>query len=225
MAWSDIRFVSCFPPCTDLTGAGSRWWKSKGDEAYEFAMKLVRRCEELAELTGAPYFIENPPGRIQSGAGCTIKPHPAKWRKWNYRFQPYEYGGYHADGKDLWEAHDINSYIEESQDHITARGEIPAWHQFTEFCREEKGCFLPEGLNNDGYHKSTCLWTGNGFVMPERRPIPFNEFPNMIHMCPPGEERANIRSVTPMGFAYAVFESNSTVKSEETSKDENERDN
>lgn len=30
-----------------------------------------------------------------------------------------------------------------------------------------------------------------------------------IHKCPPGPERHNIRSATPLGFARAVFEANS----------------
>lgn len=29
-----------------------------------------------------------------------------------------------------------------------------------------------------------------------------------IHKCPPGPERGNIRSATPMGFAEAVFRAN-----------------
>lgn len=31
---------------------------------------------------------------------------------------------------------------------------------------------------------------------------------NRIHECPPSDERANIRSATPLGFAKAVFLSN-----------------
>lgn len=31
---------------------------------------------------------------------------------------------------------------------------------------------------------------------------------NRIHECPPGDDRANIRSATPLGFAKAVFLSN-----------------
>jgi hypothetical protein len=207
---NDIAFMSCFPPCTDLTGAGSRWWKSKGDEAYAFAMQLVRRCDELGDLSTAPYFIENPPGRIQSGSGCTDSPSPHRWRKWDYRFQPYEYGGWHGDGIALWENDDFRTMearFRQNDPDWKKGGEIPIWHRFTDFCREN-GHSLPEGLNNDGYHKSTCLWTGGGFVMPDRKPIPFNEFPNMIHHASPGPERANVRSVTPMGFAYAVFAAN-----------------
>lgn len=65
----------------------------------------------------------------------------------------------------------------------------------------------------DNYTKKTCLWTGNGFVMPEpavtERPADCDT--KRIHYASPGEERANFRSETPMGFARAVFEANSAV--------------
>ena len=60
---------------------------------------------------------------------------------------------------------------------------------------------------NDLYTKRTCLWTGNGFVMPARRRIEPTQGSKM-HLMPPSEERADLRSETPMGFAQAVFEAN-----------------
>lgn len=70
-------------------------------------------------------------------------------------------------------------------------------HDFTGHCAD------------DNYTKKTCLWTGGGFVMPK----PFRDDTlgapdNRIHACPPGPERANFRSATPMGFARAVFLAN-----------------
>jgi hypothetical protein len=63
------------------------------------------------------------------------------------------------------------------------------------------------GGESDTYTKRTCLWTGNGFVMPEPRPVaPVGN--NRIHWASPGPDRANIRSLTPAGFARAVFEAN-----------------
>lgn len=61
----------------------------------------------------------------------------------------------------------------------------------------------------DNYTKKTCLWTGNGFVMPaparaEGLPPPDDR----IHKCPPSADRADIRSATPLGFARAVFAAN-----------------
>ena len=60
---------------------------------------------------------------------------------------------------------------------------------------------------SDGYRKKTCLWTGGGFVMPERRPVPVDR-PNYIHHMAKTPERADLRSATPAGFARAVFEAN-----------------
>ena len=61
----------------------------------------------------------------------------------------------------------------------------------------------------DTYTKQTCLWTGNGFVMPEpwiaHKPA---DVKATIHLMPPSADRADKRSVTPAGFAKAVFEAN-----------------
>lgn len=64
-----------------------------------------------------------------------------------------------------------------------------------------------EGGEDDAYTKKTCLWTGGGFVMPDPDPIEPVQGSKM-HKLPPSEERANLRSETPKGFAQAVFEAN-----------------
>jgi hypothetical protein len=64
---------------------------------------------------------------------------------------------------------------------------------------------------DDHYTKKTCLWTGGGFVMPAQLRAYsklWGEPDNRIHAAPPGPERANFRSITPMGFARAVFAAN-----------------
>lgn len=69
----------------------------------------------------------------------------------------------------------------------------------------------------DPYTKRTLLWTGNGFVMPPVvRPGDMFEAPTWVeptegskmHRLPPSADRADLRSVTPQGFARAVFEAN-----------------
>lgn len=70
----------------------------------------------------------------------------------------------------------------------------------------------------DDYTKRTCLWTGGGFVMPPKvRTGDLFAVPTehqgpidktRIHHASPGPERSNLRSVTPAGFARAVFEVN-----------------
>lgn len=66
------------------------------------------------------------------------------------------------------------------------------------------GYLYPAG---DAYTKKTCLWTGNGFVMPKPKRIHPREGSRM-HRLGPSPERANLRSATPKGFAQAVFEAN-----------------
>jgi len=64
-------------------------------------------------------------------------------------------------------------------------------------------------FSGDNYTKKTCLWTGGGFVMPPPFQAPGLCDPDdRIHKCPPGPDRASIRSATPAGFAKAVFEAN-----------------
>lgn len=61
----------------------------------------------------------------------------------------------------------------------------------------------------DNYTKKTCLWTGNGFIMPPPAVTAgLGDPDDRIHKAPPSEERGNIRSATPMGFARAAFEAN-----------------
>lgn len=63
----------------------------------------------------------------------------------------------------------------------------------------------------DNYTKRTCLWTGGGFVMPEpARDLSLGAPDDRIHKAPPGPDRENFRSATPLGFARAVFAANTT---------------
>lgn len=59
----------------------------------------------------------------------------------------------------------------------------------------------------DAYTKKTCLWTGNGFRMPQKLPVEPTEG-SLMHTMSPSPERSNLRSATPRGFARAVFEAN-----------------
>ena len=62
---------------------------------------------------------------------------------------------------------------------------------------------------NDNYVKRTNLWTGGGFVMPApARDASLGAPDDRIHKAPPGPDRENFRSATPLGFARAVFAAN-----------------
>lgn len=61
----------------------------------------------------------------------------------------------------------------------------------------------------DNYTKRTNLWTGGGFVMPApARDASLGAPDDRIHKAPPGPDRENFRSATPLGFARAVFAAN-----------------
>jgi hypothetical protein len=66
------------------------------------------------------------------------------------------------------------------------------------------GYLSPPG---DAYTKRTCLWTGNGFVMPPPKQVWPTEG-SRLHKLPPSPERANLRSATPSGFAEGIFRAN-----------------
>ena len=62
---------------------------------------------------------------------------------------------------------------------------------------------------DDNYEKKTCLWTGNGFKMPPAIPLAGGDAPDKrIHTAPPGPDRAEFRSRTPLGFSVGVFNAN-----------------
>jgi len=69
---------------------------------------------------------------------------------------------------------------------------------------------IPE---QDMYNKKSCLWTGNGFVLPKQtNMVPPLEKVNPGHRWLGGKSARTkyIRSLTPRGFSQAVYECNST---------------
>lgn len=60
----------------------------------------------------------------------------------------------------------------------------------------------------DPYTKKTCIWSGGGFVMPDKSRVE-PVMGSAMHRLPPSPDRADKRSATPMGFARAVFHANS----------------
>lgn len=165
MPLPDIIFA--FPPCTDLTNAGSRHWAKKAEANplfQEHAAMICRVAESLADLFKCPYMIENPVGKLSS-----------LWRKPNAIFHPFRYGG----------------YLPVDDAHPAFPDVIPA---------------------RDAYQKTTCLWFGNGFVMPDRDEVANsgNSNPGWKSLGGKSQRTKLIRSLTPRGFARAVFIANST---------------
>ena len=82
----DICFVFGFPECTDLAVSGAAHFARKRDNNPFFqdeAMVLVKLAKLLGESVGCSWALENPVSVISS-----------LWRKPDYSFHPYEYGGY-----------------------------------------------------------------------------------------------------------------------------------
>jgi len=86
----NVVFGMAFPVCTDLAVSGAAHFKRKSAVDPDFQVKAsnhARWCAQLFDSLGVPYFIENPVSRL-----ATL------WRKPDYSFHPYEYGGYiHED--------------------------------------------------------------------------------------------------------------------------------
>lgn len=80
------RIVFGFPPCTDMAVSGAAHFASKRAKNPRFqeeAAELARVVERIGDACGCPWFAENPVSVL-----ATL------WRKPNFRFQPYEFGGY-----------------------------------------------------------------------------------------------------------------------------------
>ena len=164
----DVKMLFSFPPCTDLAVSGASHFKKKEQADPEYrnkAMAMVHTGENIATFYDVPFMIENPVSVISS-----------LWRKPDYIFHPYEYGGYLG-------ADDVSPY-----------DVIPA---------------------QDRYTKKTCLWTGNGFIMPEKKPVElptnYKYSPQHLKLGGAGLKTKNLRSVTPRGFAWAVKFANDYV--------------
>lgn len=145
-----VLVAAFFPPCTDLAVSGARWFAQKEEKnpgTRKRAMDMVFWSDKMGKKLNCPYFIENPVSVIST-----------EWRKSDYSFHPFEFGGY-------------------------------------------------RGGENDGYTKKTCLWTGGGFRLPEKKVIPLDpKTAQRIWKMAPSPERQNLRSKTPEGFSRAIFE-------------------
>lgn len=93
----------------------------------------------------------------------------------------------------------------------------------------EYGAYLPEDdvhpnwpdyiAPRDAYPKKTCIWSGNGFQMPEKRPVittidwsvspKFENYSTQFNkLGGKSAKTKQIRSETPRGWAEAVFQAN-----------------
>ena len=84
-----VTFAMAFPVCTDMAVSGAAHFKHKRERDPLFQRKAANYaiwCAELFQALDCPYFIENPVSVLST-----------LWRKPDYKFHPYEYGGYIPD--------------------------------------------------------------------------------------------------------------------------------
>lgn len=162
---TNINFVFGFPECTQLAVSGAKHFASKFSENPFFqdkAMVLVYLVKNLGNRINCKWALENPVSVIST-----------KWRKPDYIFHPFEYGGY-----------------------LPIDDEHPLYPDYIK--------------PRDAYPKKTCIWGGNGFVMPEKIPVDvepgYSQQQNKLGGK--SSKTKKIRSITPRGFAKAVFLSN-----------------
>jgi hypothetical protein len=165
-----VVFGMAFPVCTDMAVSGAAHFKRKAEVNPSFqteAVSYAMWCAKLFNSMHIPYFVENPVSVLAT-----------KWRKPDYSFHPYEYGGYIRDDD----------------------AEHPRWPEYI--------------APRDAYKKKTCLWTGNGFVMPTKVAVDCEGYHGngystaMMKLGGKSQRTKDIRSATPRGFAKAVCDAN-----------------
>lgn len=83
------------------------------------------------------------------------------------------------------------------------------------YWRKPDYTFHPYGYDgftteDEAYSKKTCLWTSENFVMPGTDAT--EEYDDRIHKMAPSDDRNEKRSMTPLGFAQAVYHANTTTE-------------
>ncbi len=76
--WAEWDLIIAHPPCTDLAVSGARWFKEKGRDQQEAALRFVR---EMMMAPAPLLAVENPVSVISS-----------KVRKPDQIFHPYHFG-------------------------------------------------------------------------------------------------------------------------------------
>lgn len=96
-----VVFVAGFPPCTDVSLSGTRWWAAKRAADPYFQAKAARvaeQCRTIGDLSGAPWLFENPASAFSRIFGPpSHKFHPHHFTGWepadNYRKETWLWTG------------------------------------------------------------------------------------------------------------------------------------
>ncbi len=151
-------------------------------------------CTDLA-ASGAAHFEtkrrKNPTFQVEAVITCKVAARLAK--KYNV---PYMIENPVSVLSSLWRRpdyvfnpHEYGGYLPEDDAHPMFPDVIPA---------------------RDAYVKKTCLWSGNGFIMPDVTVVApdSGDNPGWAKLGGKSARTKTIRSLTPRGFARAVYEVN-----------------
>lgn len=93
--WGLVHGILIAPPCTDFSGSGAQYWKTKdADGRTAFSLSLVKKALWIKDrLKPAWWALENPVGRLS-------KLIPELGEPWY--FQPHWYGDPYTKKTGLW---------------------------------------------------------------------------------------------------------------------------
>ena len=149
-------------------------------------------CTDLA-VSGAAHFAR----KLEADPDCQVK--AANMAKLASKFScPYAVENPVSVLSSLWRKPDI--YFDPIDFSAYVEGEHPE---------------LPDIIPaRDAYFKRTCLWTGNGFMLPEKRRAESllererAQFHGHVKLGGKSARTKYIRSLTPRGLAKAIYEAN-----------------
>jgi hypothetical protein len=177
-----VCFVMGFPPCTDVAVSGALHFEAKRLKDPHFQTKaalVAEQCRVIGLLAGCRWAFENPVSVFGSIFG-----------KAQHSFHPWWF-------TDVWVADNYtkNTQLWTSEDFVMPATAVhPKVAEAVAFVKSVCGKFVPK--------PKALLATDND-------PLVVHWYPDdRIHKCGPGDDRANFRSATPMGFSLANFEAN-----------------
>lgn len=86
-----LRFLAAFPPCTHVTVADARDFRTKGTAMLRDSLEMFSAAYSAARWAGVPFMIENPIGKFSD-----------HMQKPDYYFHPWHYGDPWTKNTCLW---------------------------------------------------------------------------------------------------------------------------
>ena len=107
-------------------------------------------------------------------------------------------------------------YVENPVGKLSTKWRKPNYYfhpcEYGAYLSEDEGSFHPKMPLRDAYNKKTCIWCSDDFVMPFKKPVESIGFCWSWKYLGGKSKRTKIlRSLTPRGWARAVFEFNQGV--------------